>query len=180
MPDHPVPWMSWCIGIATGADNLGSDQPRRCACPYRGSHPADMRKSLALSSCCATRTQAAASSFGTSAYRPMHMGRCIRADAYRPMLTGRCMRADAYGPMHVGRCMLADARWPKWRALLAPNPPAFFSPGLPRFRDFLKTCNAVVGARIELNRNLKDMLSVDRRVCANRGASAGARNARGG
>jgi hypothetical protein len=104
MPDHPVPWMSWCIGIATGADNLGSDQPRRCACPYRGSHPADMRKSLALSSCCATRTQAAASSFGTSAYRPMHMGRCIRADAYRPMLTGRCMRADA-----SGRCMWADA-----------------------------------------------------------------------
>jgi hypothetical protein len=105
---------------------------------------------------------------------------CVPAYAYGPMLTGRCMRADAYGPMHVGRCMLADARWPKWRALLAPNPPAFFSPGLPRFRDFLKTCNAVVGARIELNRNLKDMLSVDRRVCANRGASAGARNARGG
>jgi len=100
---------------------------------------------------------------------------CVPAYAYGPMLTGRCMRADADGPMHVDRCTLAEVASPS-----RPNPPAFFSPGLPRFRDFLKTCNAVVGARIERNRNLKDMISVDRRVCANRGASAGARNARGG
>ena len=96
-------------------------------------------------------------------------GAGFRTAAYEPIHTSRYIRADADRPMHT-----ADAYWPKWRAA------GVLLIGLQLFRDFLKTCNAVVGGRIEPNRNLKDMISVDRRVCANRGACAGARNARGG